>query len=191
MNTEHRRRWSAVLMAALAGLSLAAAFLPLELDARLEAAEFIAVGEIVEVSVVARSGEPWTLVQMRVERWFKAEGNVVDPETESDSPLAESITAAFWGGAVDGAATLTVAGMPTFAVGERVLWFLHEPDAGLAAPTVGVSQGIYRSSERGWRGDDGSLLSLDERGELQLDGVGGSDQLIFEALEARLAGAGR
>jgi hypothetical protein len=71
-------------------------------------------------------------------------------------------------------------------VGERILWLLREPDAGLGAASVGVTQGVFRSTELGWRGDDGSLLSLDERGELRLEGVGGSDQLIFEALQEAL-----
>jgi hypothetical protein len=173
------------LALSLAALAMAAAFVALPLETRLAEARYIAVGEISNISVVARNGEPWTLVQMQVERWFRFDGRTIDPQGEANLP-PDVVTAAFWGGALESVAPLTVAGIPTFSVGERILWLLREPDAGLGAASVGVTQGVFRSTELGWRGDDGSLLSLDERGELRLEGVGGSDQLIFEALQEAL-----
>lgn len=183
-------RWAAVaLILAGAGWAPAAGFLPLDLPQRLAAAQEVAVGAVVDVDVVVREGEPWTLVTLRVERWWRRAGETLaaDAPTEVHD---ETLTAAFWGGRAPGVPALQVAGVPTFAVGERVLWLLRAPDDGLAAPTVGVTQGVWRSVAGRWIGDDGHHLGLADDGSLALDGDGAPDAALFDALAAALQAPG-
>jgi len=181
-----RDGWLALAFLALTtAVGQAAGFVALDLNARVAAAETIVVGVVEEQRVEERAGEPWTLVTLRVERWFVAAGAAVASDDESERP--ERLQVAFWGGNLPDGRSLQVAGIPTFATGERVLWMLRAASAGLAAPTVGVTQGVWRDQPDGWRGDDGSLLSLDEEGRLVLEGVGVNDDILFEALESAIA----
>jgi len=106
----------------------------------------------------------------------------VEPAPEDEA--VPTLTAAFWGGRAPGAPALQVAGVPTFAVGERVLWLLRAADEGLGAPTVGVTQGVWRAVAGRWQGDDGSVLGVDEDGRLTLAGDPLPDEVLFEALAA-------
>jgi len=178
---------AATLVAALVGIATAAGFVALDLERRLAAAQDAAVGVVATVDVEVRDGEPWTLVTLDVERWWRR-GGVALPADDGTS--ASTVTAAFWGGRAPGVDALQVAGMPTFLPGERVIWWLRGPDEGLAAPTVGVTQGVWREVAGRWQGDDGSLLGLDERGALVLGGEGAPDAVLFDAIEAAFAEAG-
>ena len=164
-------------------MASAVGFVALDLPARLAAAQDIALGTIDDVDVIVRDGEPWTLVRMTVERaWRRGGENQTDPNDVGDAIL----TAAFWGGAVVGGPALQVAGMPDFAVGERVLWLLRSPDAGLGAATVGVTQGVFRPRGGAWVGDDGATLGVGDDGALALGGAALPDAVIFDALAAAL-----
>ncbi|MFU8889692.1 MAG: hypothetical protein ACNA8N_13945 [Trueperaceae bacterium] len=183
------RAWVATALLAVTATAASAGFVALDLAQRLAAAESIAVGVIRGVDVVVRDGEPWTLVTMEVERWWVAAGTRV-AATAGDEPAAalpETHTAAFWGGRAPGAPPLQVAGVPSFGPGERVLWLLRAADDGLGAPTVGVTQGVWRWTAGVWRGDDGSLLGVDDDGDLALDGQAAPDEVLFAALDAALA----
>jgi hypothetical protein len=197
----HGRRplgWLAIALVALTGTAASAGFVALDLTQRLAAAESIAVGVIRGVDVVVRDGEPWTLVTMEVERWWLVAGERIATsptdagqasaaaDAASETALPGSLTAAFWGGRAPGAPPLQIAGVPTFGPGERVLWLLRAADEGLGAPTVGVTQGVWRWAAGVWRGDDGSSLGVDDDGGLTLDGQAVPDELLFAALDAAL-----
>ena len=173
-----------VAAAAAATAASAAGFMALDLRQRLGAAQEAAVGVVADVDVVLRDGEPWTLVTLEVERWWRVGGQRVGSEAANGPGLPPSLTAAFWGGRAPGAPTLQVAGVPTFAQGERVLWLLRASDEGLGAPTVGVTQGVWRAVAGAWQGDDGSRLGTDENGDLTLDGTTVPDEELFAALDA-------
>lgn len=169
-------------LAAVATFAAAAGFVALDLEGRIAAAEEALVGTVSTVDVVVRDGDPWTLVTVDVERWWRRGGEPVPPgPSGADDPA--TLTAAFWGGRAPGADPLQVAGMPTFVAGERVIWLLRGADDGLAAPTVGVTQGVWRDVDGAWLGDDGSRLGLDENGDLHLDGQAVSDAALFDALD--------
>ncbi len=196
------RRWRGVGVAALAvvfGATMAAGFVALDLGQRLAATEEAAVGRVAAIDVEVRDGEPWTLVTLDVERWWRRDGddvagvggvgdatgvgNAAGDGDAGDVGDATS-TAAFWGGQAPGVEPLQVAGMPAFALGERVMWWLRSADAGLAAPTVGVTQGVWRDVEGEWIGDDGVVLGVDEGGDLALDGRSVPDAVLFDAIAA-------
>ena len=186
------RRWLAIALVTVTATAASAGFVALDLPQRLAAAESVAVGVISGVDVIVRDGEPWTLVTMEVERWWVAAGARVAADAADatgampEAALPASLTAAFWGGRAPGAPPLQVAGIPTFAPGERVLWLLRAADDGLGAPTVGVTQGVWRWSAGVWRGDDGSSLAVDDDGDLVLDGRPAPDEVLFAALDAAL-----
>ena len=190
--------WVAIALVALTGIAASAGFVALDLTQRLAAAESVAVGVIRGVDVVVRDGEPWTLVTMEVERWWVVAGERIASsqtgagnaaaatDAAAEAALPGSLTAAFWGGRAPGAPPLQVAGVPAFGPGERVLWLLRAADEGLGAPTVGVTQGVWRWAAGVWRGDDGSSLGVDDDGSLALGGQAVPDELLFAALDAAL-----
>jgi hypothetical protein len=180
-----RRRLAASLLAlaSLVAAAAAAGFVALDLDQRLAAAQEAAAGRVAAVDVEVRGGELWTVVTLDVERWWRRSGER-PTEGAFSADAAATSTAVFWGGRAPGVAPLQVAGMPAFAVGERVLWLLRAADEGLGAPTVGVTQGVWREVDGVWRGDDGSVLGVDENGDLILDGESVADTVLFEAIEA-------
>ncbi|MBW6456695.1 MAG: hypothetical protein K0A98_12505 [Trueperaceae bacterium] len=182
------RAWVATALLAVTATAASAGFVALDLAQRLAAAESIAVGVIRGVDVVVRDGEPWTLVTMEVERWWVAGGTRVTATAgDETAALPDALTAAFWGGRAPGAPPLQVAGVPSFGLGERVLWLLRAADDGLGAPTVGVTQGVWRWTAGVWRGDDGSVLGVDDDGDLALDAQAAPDEVLFAALDAALA----
>jgi hypothetical protein len=172
-----------VALVALGGAAAAAGFVALDLDARLAAAQDAAAGRVAAIDVEVRDGEPWTVVTLDVEQWWRRAG-----ERPSGGAFvlddAATSTAVFWGGRAPGVAPLQIAGMPAFTVGERVLWLLRAGDEGLAAPTVGVTQGVWREVDGVWRGDDGSVLGIDENGDLSLTGESATEGVLFEAIAA-------
>lgn len=183
MSPGARRRLAAPLLVMLAAaVGLAGGWRALDLPERLEAAHGAMVGTVGSVVVEARDGEPWTIVTLDVERWLLRDGQVVVPEVDDLDEEPSEVAAAFWGGRAPGVPTLLVAGMPTFAPGERVLWLLRAPDAGLAAPTVGVDQGVWRDQGGIWTGADGSVLGVGADGRPRLGGEVVADTELFEAL---------
>jgi hypothetical protein len=170
---------------ALLASAQAIGFVALDLPARLASAQEIVVGSVSDVEIVVRDGEPWTLVTLRLERaWRRGGSDVAEPLEVGDA----TVTAAFWGGSIEGGPSLQVAGMPTFVVGERVLWLVRSLDAGLGAATVGVTQGVFRPQGGAWRGDDGSTLGVNDAGALTLAGTPLPDEVLFDAIAAQVAG---
>src|SRR3972149_2402455 len=117
----------------------------LDPPARLAAAREAFVGRVASVEVDVRDGEPWTLVTLEVERWWRREGRGT-----GDGPSEGRF--ALWGGRAPGAAPLLVAGAPGFTVGERVVLWLRSLDDGLAVPIVGIDPGGWRQEDGAWRG---------------------------------------
>ncbi len=175
-------RTRALVLAALAlfvPAAWAGGWRALELDERLAAAHDAVVGTVSAVDVDVRDDEPWTIVTLDVERWLLRDGTVVLPDA---TDLPGTFEVAFWGGRAPGVPTLLVAGMPTFSVGERVIWLLHEADVGLAAPLVGVDQGVWRDVGGVWTGPRGAVLGVDANGLPELGAETTSDDELFEAL---------
>lgn len=145
-------------------------------------ADGIFVGTVVDVSVADRQGTPWTEVRFEVNDLLKG---TVDTGADQQLPL---LTLAFLGGAMPGGEVLTVAGMPAFAQGERVLAFIY--DEPYASPVVGFRQGLWRITPGGLRDDDGVLLSVASDGTLVAGGDGASLEAVLSALKAQLPDLG-
>jgi hypothetical protein len=149
-------RWIALIMAAvLAVLPLAAratvlqelGFEQLVADSRL-----IFVGEALRHDTEAADG----LVYTRV--WFR-----VDELVSGEAPAAE-FSLRFVGGS-SGGATVDVAGQYIPAVGERALWFVHEPYDAMVNPLTGWHQGAFliQTTDTGLE-----VLDLQQRPDLVL-----------------------
>jgi len=167
----------AAVLLATAATATAGGWRALDLPERLDATREAFVGRVASVDVDVRDGEPWTMVTLEVERWFRREGRA-----SGDGP--REVRVALWGGRAPGAPPLLVAGTPTFAVGERVILWLRSIDAGLAVPIVGIDQGLWRATEGAWQGVDGLSLGVGAGGRPQLDGATAPDSLLFDALDA-------
>ena len=167
----------ATLLLAVAATATAGGWRTLDLPERLDAAREAFVGRVASIDVDVRDGEPWTLVTLEVERWWRHEGRAAD-----DGP--SEVRVALWGGRAPGAAPLIVAGAPPFAVGERIVLWLRSLDEGLAVPIVGIDQGLWRATEGGWRGEDGRTLGVGAGGRPELDGAPAPDGLLFDAVAA-------
>ncbi len=167
----------ATLLVAAAATATAGGWRALDLPERLDATREAFVGRVASIDVDLREGEPWTLLTLEVERWWRREGRAAD-----DGP--SSVRVALWGGRAPGAPPLLVAGAPAFTVGERVILWLRSLDDGLAVPIVGIDQGLWRATEGAWRGADGRSLGVGAGGRPQLDGSTVPDALLFDALDA-------
>ena len=148
----------------------------------LELADRVFVGTVVDVSVVDRGGTPWTEVRFEVDSLLKG---AIGAGADELQPL---LTLAFLGGAMPGGEVLTVAGMPAFAPGDRVLAFTY--DQPYASPIVGFRQGLWRVTPGGLRDDDDALLSIAADGTLEKGGDGASLEAVLSALEAQLPDLG-
>jgi hypothetical protein len=171
------RALGAALLLALAASATAGGWRALDLPERLEATREAFVGRVASVDVDVRDGEPWTVVTLEVERWWRFEGRAA-----AEGP--SEVRVALWGGRAPGAAPLLVAGAPALAVGERVALWLRSFDAGLAVPIVGIDQGLWRATDGGWRGADGRTLGVGAGGRPELDGAPAPDGLLFDAVAA-------
>lgn len=163
-----------LLLIWLMSVSLATTFEALSLEALLEAAELAFYGEVLELSVELREGEPWTLVRFALLAPLRG--------LEAD---AEALTLAFYGGETEGI-SVQVAQMPRFEVGERVVILAY--DAPFISPIVGFNQGLWREQPLGLIDEQGQRLSLDDVGALQADGPGASTEALLAALAERLEG---
>lgn len=162
---------------ALFAIATAGGWRVLDLSERLEATREAFVGRVASVDVDVRDGEPWTVVTIEVERWWRREGR-----SAGDGP--SEVRVALWGGRAPGAAPLLVAGAPAFRPGERVILWLRSFDDGSAVPIVGVDQGLWRATEGAWLGADGRSLGLGAGGRPELDGATSPDALLFDAVDA-------
>jgi hypothetical protein len=178
-------RWVAMRALVVVGLlatcatGAAAAFLALDLDARLERAVDVFVGEIVAVQGERRDDTPWTVVTFRVETWLLVDG----------SPAALGAferTLAFLGGTAAGVAPRQVAGFPDLAVGDRFLVASYGDEARGASPIVGVTQGMWRDSDDVWRDPAGAALAIDGAGRPLLSDGGDPEAVWLPALRTRL-----
>jgi hypothetical protein len=167
----------ACLLLAAAATATAGGWRALDLPERLDATREAFVGQVTSVDVDVRDGEPWTVVRIDVERWWRHEGRATE-----NGP--SEVRVALWGGRAPGAAPLLVAGAPAFAVGERVVLWLRSLDDGLAVPIVGVDQGVWRATEGAWLGDDDRTLGVGAGGRPDLDGAPAPDALLFDAVDA-------
>ena len=165
----------ATLMLTAGAFATAGGWQALDLPERLDATREAFVARVAAVDVEVRDSEPWTIVTLEVERWWQREGRAA-----GDGP--REVRVALWGGRAPGAAALLVAGVPPFAVGERVILWLRSLDDGLAVPIVGIDQGLWRATDGGWRGADGRTLGVGVGGRPELDGSPAPDALLFDAV---------
>lgn len=169
------------VLAAVLAVAGAAGWRTLALDERVAATQDAFVGVVRLVDVEARGDEPWTVVTFAVERWLWRDGRAPGPDAPTE------VRVAFLGGRAPGVETRLVAGAPAFATGERLMLWLRAVDDGLALPTVGADQGIWRADDGVWRGDDGHTLGVGAGALPSLDGGSAPDPLLFDALEAAFA----
>ncbi len=169
------------LLLAILSLSwaLGTTFTALTLEQLTQQAGLAVFGVVENVAVEARDGEPWTVVSISVTRPLAGE-------------LAESLSLAFYGGTLETGLSISVVGMPSFAIGDEVLLLAYmavaiaSPDAPYYSPIVGFNQGLWRLTELGFVDVQERLLSLDEAGALVLDGQGGDTEAILTALSKLL-----
>ena len=167
------RRLSLLLVTLVASVGFATSYRALELGEMLAQTELAFYGEVRELSVEERSGEPWTMVTFEVRQPLFGLG-------ADDS----SLSLAFYGGELPNGVSLSVSLMPQFEVGETVLVLAYQGE--LYSPIVGFRQGLWRETALGLRDETGRLLSLSEEGELLLDGEGGATEALLEALRSQL-----
>jgi hypothetical protein len=150
----------ALVVAVLAPVAIATAVVARDLDDRLARSLDAFVGEVTSLRVERLADAPWTIVRVTVSGWLRSGGSDV---TDADAALAARpvVELAFYGGALAGLPSRQVAGMPTYGVGERVLFLTYGEDTGYASPLVGFDQGAFRLSDGSWRDAAGDVLGLD------------------------------
>lgn len=158
----------------LGAAALATTYKVLTLDQLLAATEIGFYGEVAQVEVEDREGQPWTVVTFALLNEF-----VGTDDAENDQ-----LTLEFVGGTLPSGETLTVDLMPQFTRGERVLVLAYERD--LYSPIVGFRQGLWREGSLGLSDETGRRLSVDEDGELLLDGEGGATDVLVAAVQQAL-----
>lgn len=186
MRRDRRRgpaRLMTLLLALLAPLALAVGYRALTLEEIWADAEIVVFGTVDAVTVEAREGEPWTRVAVDPERLL--EGGGADGDEDEGEPAAEELLE-FWalGGELPSGEALTVAEMPRFEEGERVLLALYDDDA-LASPIVGFRQGLWRLGSDGLTDPRGRRLSVAD-GELLRNGDEGGLEDVLDAVAAAL-----
>ena len=165
----------AALVAPALGASVrATTWTELTIDEMVARTDLGFAGEVEAVRVEMREGDPWTVVSFRIDT------PLVGLDAEPDR-----IDLPFWGGTAADGSTLSVAGMPSFDVGERVLLLAYD-DAGLASPVVGFAQGVWRLEGATWTDLRGRRLTLDPEGGLIADGEGSLADEATEALRTAL-----
>lgn len=129
----------------------------------------IVVGGVTDVRASERDGSVWTDVQIAVDQ------TLLGDETAN-------LTARFWGGTLDDGTFLRIDGMPTFEAGDRVLLFLDDGD-GRASATIGLWQGAYTVTRRGFENARGETLTVSAGGQLVLGREDGDAASVIRALE--------
>lgn len=149
-------------------VTFATTFETLTLDAMVTETQLAFFGEVTDVQVEARDGDPWTLVTF----------SIITPLTDFDDE--ETVTLAFFGGTLPDGTSLSVNQMPGFSSGERVLIFAYAED--YYSAIVGFNQGLWRELTLGLTDESGRILSIDDEGNLLEDGAGASTQDILAQL---------
>jgi hypothetical protein len=152
-------------------VTFATTFETLTLDAMVSEAQLAFFGEVTEVQVEARDGDPWTLVTF----------TILTPLSGLDDD--ETVTLAFYGGTLPDGTSVSVNQMPNFTSGERVLILAYDED--YYSAVVGFNQGLWRELALGLTNERGQILSLDDEGNLLEDGAGASTQDILAQLSER------
>ena len=170
-----RRPLRRAILALLAGLVLGAPSArattvePLTFSQVVVGAELIAVGSVSAITETwdAERETPLTEVTFSVLEALKGE-------------VGAELTLQFLGGATPGGATLVVAGMPQFAVGDRAVVF-SAGNGTQACPLVGWWQGLYRLF---YDAGQDAFTVADHAGQPVVGIEGGAGQL-----EARMSSA--
>lgn len=165
---------AALLALATFGGALATTYRELSLDELVNRTELGFFGEVSEISVEAREGEPYTQVTFDVTRSLSG-------------ALEDTVMLSFYGGTLPNGRTVEVEGMPEFARGDEVVVLAYE--ALYYSPIVGFSQGLWRATPEGFRDAAGRLLSLNDAGRLVRDGTGAERTAVLDALAERLEAA--
>lgn len=152
---------AALLLLAAPGVGHATAFKALAFEERLERAVDVFIGRVANVTTERRDDDPWTVVSITVDEWLLHDGTVTET-----GPF--DVDLAFLGGSAAGVAPRQVAGLPGFAIGDRVLVASYGATSGAASPLVGVTQGLWREVDGVWRDDDDQALALDAAGRVHL-----------------------
>ncbi len=160
-----------LILSLILGTAGATTYAQLSLEEMLERAQLAFYGRGSEVTVEEQEGEPWTVVSFTVLESLLG-------QLESEHSLS------FYGGTLPSGLQVLVTGMPSFIVGDEVLVLAY--DGAYYSPIVGFSQGLWRLGPRGFVSERQELLSLDEEGQLLLDGAGGANEEILASLRARL-----
>lgn len=174
------RRLLLSVMLLLAPVALATTWRVLDLEGMLAAADTGFHGTVSQVQSELRDGQPWTLVTFELQP-----GAVLAESLLEDSSQPDTVTLAFLGGSV-AATQLVVEGMPQFTGGTEVLLLAYEEE--FYSPVVGFSQALWQLHDGMWRALDGSVLTLDEDGNLQVGDEGDPADVpaaLLAALEAR------
>ena len=169
--------WLVLSASVLVGsVAFATTYKALTLDELVAATDLGFYGEVVDITVEERDGDPWTVVT------FDILQSLVGIEANEDSE--ENVSFAFYGGTLPSGESLLVSLMPQFSEGDMVLMLAH--DSELYSPVVGFRQGLWRETTLGLRDETGRLLSLDDEGVLTLEGEGGGTEALLNALQERL-----
>lgn len=159
-------------------LATATTFRELSLDELFNRAEISFYGAVREVTTENREGEPYTLVTFEVTRPL---GSAPVEAAEGETP---TVQLAFYGGTLPNGQTVSVEGMPEFALGDEVLVLAY--DAPYYSPIVGFSQGLWRRTPGGLEDPFGRVLSLNAAGALVRGGDNTDVQAVLAAVGARL-----
>lgn len=173
-------------------LAGATTYRELDLDSLLQKAQIAFYGEVREVSVEDRDGEPWTRVRFEVRDDLFAEdaldevgdGAAGDGSRDNgEEGEGSSRELLFYGGELPGL-TLNVTGMPQFSPGDEVIILAY--DADYYSPIVGFNQGLWRLGASGFRDPQGRILSLGPDSVLVRDGAGAGTADLVRALQQAL-----
>lgn len=173
------KRLSLVILISFCSLALATSYKLLSLEDVLSKTELAFYGEVINVTVEAREGEPWTVVSFNVSENLAIPDGVLNEE-------GTGLELAFYGGSLDSGQTLSVSLMPRFEVGENVLVLAYNRI--LYSPIVGFRQGLWRSTTLGLRSETGEFLGVSETGDLVQGDDAATNDAIFEALRNALEG---
>ncbi len=162
-----------LLFLTLLSLATATTFKELSMANMLEQSQIAFYGEVISSEVVEKQAEPWTKVK------FKIIKPLLGLEDQKELSLF------FYGGYLDGK-TLSVSLMPQFYESEKMIILAYKQD--YYSPIVGFNQGLWREQTLGLIDENEHILSLDEDGQLALNGEGADTRDILQAFEKAFEG---
>lgn len=173
-------RVALALLLALSTFASATSYRELSLDELFNRAETAFYGSVSEITSENRDGEPYTVVTFSVT-------DALGRGTDEGAAAEATEQLAFYGGTLPNGRTVSVQGMPEFALGDEVLVFAY--DAPYYSPIVGFSQGLWRRTPGGLGDEVGRLLALNSAGTLVRGGDNTDVQAVLSAVQTRLEGA--